>query len=223
MENRIPYHLGIIIDGNRRWAKEKNLPSFEGHQVGFDNVETIADACLERGIKILTIYCFSSENWDRVEAEVSYLMKLLELGLDKYTQKCIKDNVKLLVIGQKEKLSKSLQAKIKKSEEITRDNKRAILNLAISYGGRAEIVEAVKKIKGEITEKSINNNLWTAGQPDPDFIIRTGGERRLSGFLTWQSIYSELYFSDKYWPDFSVDDLNLALEDYLHRKRRFGK
>jgi undecaprenyl diphosphate synthase len=223
MENMFPDHLAIIVDGNRRWAKEKGLSSFEGHKAGFDNVERIADACLERGIKILTIYCFSSENWDRSRTEVNYLMKLLGLGLDKYTKKCIKDNIRLLIIGQKERLSKSLQAKIKKSEEITKDNKKAILNLAISYGGRAEIVQAMSRIRGEITEKSISDNLWTAGQPDPDFIIRTGGEGRLSGFLTWQSIYSELYFTDKYWPDFASKDLDLALEDYSKRKRRFGK
>jgi len=218
-----PYHLAIIIDGNRRWAKEKGLSSFEGHKAGFDNLETMGDYCLDKGVKILTVYCFSIENWKRSEAEVAYLMKILEVGLDKYTKKCVKDNVKLLVIGQKERLSMSLQEKIRKSEEITKDNKRAILNLAISYGGRAEIIEAVRKTKGEATVEAINGNLWTAGQPDPDLIIRTGGERRLSGFLTWQSIYSELYFTDTYWPAFTTQDLDLAFEDFSNRQRRFGK
>ena len=219
----MPEHLAIIIDGNRRWAKERGLASFRGHKAGFDNVERIADACLERGIKILTIYCFSNENWNRSKPEVAYLMKVLELGLGKHTKKCIKDDIRLLIIGQKERLSKSLQKKIENSEQITKNNKKSILNLAISYGGRAEIVRAVSRIRGEITEKSISDNLWTAGQADPDFIIRTGGERRLSGFLTWQSIYSELYFTAKYWPDFTPKDLDLALENYSKRKRRFGK
>ena len=220
----VPSHLGLIIDGNRRWAKEKGLPSFEGHRRGFENLEKIGDLCLKKGVKILTAYCFSVENWKRSEEEVSYLMNLLFLGLDKYTKKCIKNDVQMKVIGQKEKLSKKLQKKIKDSENITKDNKKGILNLAISYGGRAEIVEALKSIKdGEITEDAVNNSLWTAGQPDPDLIIRTGGEKRLSGFLTWQSVYSELYFTDTYWPDFNEQDLEQAFEEYLKRSRRFGK
>ena len=225
----IPYHLGIIIDGNRRWAKKKGLPGFLGHKKGFDNVIKIGEYCLKEGVKILTIYCFSSENWKRTKQEVDYLMKLLEIGLDKYTKKCIKDNIVLKVIGQKEKLSKKLQEKIKNSEEKTKNNKKGILNLAISYGGRDEIVEAVKNIinkkipSKKITQELINKNLWTQDLPDPDLIIRTGGEQRMSNFLTWQGVYSELYFTNKYWPEFNKKGVDKAFEEFAKRQRRFGK
>jgi len=219
----IPNHLAIIIDGNRRWAKKRGLYSFEGHKKGFDNMVRIGEWCLKKGVKILTLYCFSTENWNRSKAEVSYLMRLLAKGLSKKNiEKFNKDGVKVQVIGQRERLPKFLQKAIKTAEEKTKNNKRGVLNLAISYGGRAEIVEAVKKIKGPITEKAINDNLWTAGLPDPDLIIRTSGEQRLSNFLTWQSVYSELYFPKKYWPEFTEKDLEKAFENYSLRQRRFG-
>ncbi len=223
----IPNHLAIIIDGNRRWARSKGLPSLEGHQKGFDKVNEIGEYCLKRGIKILTFYCFSTENWNRSKAEVTYLMRLLGKAFTKENIKRFNNRgVKMQVIGQKQRLPKSLQKKIEKAEKETKNNKKGILNLAISYGGKPEIVQAVKNIlkKGLlITEKSINNNLWTKGLPDPDIIIRTGGEKRLSNFLTWQSTYSELYFPKKYWPDFTEKDLDKALKEYSMRKRRFGK
>lgn len=218
----IPHHLAIIIDGNRRWAKKKGLSSFGGHKKGFDNTVKIGEYCHNIGIKILTLYCFSTENWKRSKKEVSYLMKLLSLGLDRHVKKSVEKGIKIKIIGQKEKLSKKLQEKIRKAEKVTKRNGNGILNLAISYGGRAEIIQAVQKIKGKITEKKLNDNLWTAGLPDPDLIIRTGGEKRLSNFLPWQSVYSELYFTNKFWPEFTEKDLDRALEDYAARRRRFG-
>jgi undecaprenyl diphosphate synthase len=227
---KIPHHLGIIIDGNRRWAREKGLPVFEGHRRGFENFKKIADYAFGKGVRILTIFAFSTENWNRTKIEVNYLMKLLGIALGKkYIKELNQKDVRLKVIGQKERLSNSLQEKIKKIEEATKINKKGILILAISYGGRQEIIQAVQgiikdKIPGnKISEELISKNLWTSGLPDPDLIIRTGGEQRLSGFLTWQSVYSELCFIKKYWPEFSEKDLDIAFEEYNHRQRRFGK
>lgn len=226
----IPNHLGIIIDGNRRWAKKKGLPSFYGHKKGLDNVRKIGDYCIDKGVKILTLYTFSTENWNRSKTEVVYLMKLLASALnDKNIKEFNEKGVKVRIIGQKERLPKSLQKRIKIAEESTKNNKKSILNLAISYGGRPDIVQAVKKIidkntpSSKITEDLINRNLWTAGLPDPDFIIRTGGEHRLSNFLTWQSVYSEFYFPKKTWPEFTEKDMNKAFEEFAKRNRRFGK
>jgi len=227
---KIPFHLGIIVDGNRRWAKEKGLPFFEGHRQGLDNVQKIGDFCAKKGIKILTLYTFSTENWKRSKKEVSYLMRLLKESLNKKNlQELHGKKIKLQIIGQKERLPKFLQKRIKEAEELTKNNKERILNLAISYGGRPEIIQAVKNIikkkipANKITEELINNNLWTAGLPYPDLIIRTGGAKRLSNFLTWQTAYSEFYFTKKYWPEFTEKDLNKALLDFSHRERRFGK
>ncbi len=227
---KIPTHLGIIIDGNRRWAKKHNLPTIEGHRQGFRNVNKISEFARKLGVKILTIYVFSTENWKRPKKEIKYLMKLLSLAFNKkYIDKLIKDEIQIRILGEIEKLPKKLQQKIKKAEEKTKSGKKGILNLAISYGGRAEIIQALKKIikkkipADKITEKVISENLWTAGLPDPDLIIRTGGRLRLSNFLTWQSTYSELYFTDKYWPDFTEKDLLDAFADFSKRKRNFGR
>lgn len=228
-KNIVPYHLGIIIDGNRRWAKKRGLSPFLGHKKGFNNIIKIGECCFKKGVKIITIYCFSVENWNRSKEEVNYLMKLLKIGLEKYFQKCVKNNIVFRVMGQKEKLSNLLQEKIKKMEAQTKNNKKGVLNLAISYGGRDEIIEVIKKIikaktpSEKITKELINKNLWTNDLPDPDLIVRTGGEQRLSNFLTWQSVYSEFYFTDKYWPDFTVKDLEAAFKNYSKRQRRFGK
>lgn len=227
---KVPFHLGIIIDGNRRWAKKKGLPFFEGHRKGLDNVQKIGDFCAKKGIRILTLYTFSTENWKRSKREVSYLMKLLKESLNKKNvQGLHKKKIKLQIIGQKERLPQALQKRIKEAEELTKNNKERILNLAISYGGRPEIIQAVKNIikkkipANKITEELINKNLWTAGLPYPDLIIRTGGVQRLSNFLTWQTAYSEFYFTKKSWPEFTEKDLNKALLDFSHRDRRFGK
>lgn len=230
MSKKIPFHLGIIIDGNRRWAQKKGLPSFEGHRRGLDRVNKIGEWCRKRGVKILTLYTFSTENWNRSKKEISFLMKLLSKALNRKNVKELHQRkIKLQVIGQKERLPRSLQQRIKEAEGLTQNNKEGILNLAISYGGRPEIVQAVKNIikkkvpASKITEDLINRNLWTADLPEPDLIIRTGGAQRLSNFLTWQSIYSELYFTKKYWPEFTEKDLDEALLDYSRRQRRFGR
>jgi undecaprenyl diphosphate synthase len=229
-DKKIPNHVGIIIDGNRRWARERGLPTLEGHRRGLDKLKKVGEWALKRGIKILTVYCFSTENWNRSKVEVSYLMWLFSQSLGKKTINGYhKKGIKIQIIGQKERLSKSLQKKIKKAEELTKNNKKGILNLAISYGGRPEIVQAIKKIiekktpANKITEDLINQNLWTMDLPYPDLIIRTGGEMRLSNFLTWQLAYSELYFTKKYWPAITEEDLDKALTDYSRRQRRFGK
>lgn len=227
---KIPFHLGIIIDGNRRWAKKRGLPFFEGHRKGYNKVGKIGEWCNKRGIKILTLYTFSTENWNRSKKEVSYLMDLLSKALNKKSiKKLHQKKIKLQVIGQRERLSELLQKRIKEAEKLTKNNKEGILNLAISYGGRPEIIQAVKNIiekkisANKITEDLINQNLWTAGLPYPDLIIRTGGVQRLSNFLTWQSAYSEFYFTKKYWPAFTEKDLDKALIDYSQRQRRFGR
>jgi len=190
----------------------------------------VGEWCKKRGVKVLTLYTFSTENWNRSKKEVSYLMDLLSEALNKNnTKELHQRGIKLQVIGQKEKLSKSFQKRIKEAEELTKNNKEGVLNLAISYGGRPEIIQAVKNIikkkipVNKITEDLINQNLWTVGLPYPDLIIRTGGAMRLSNFLTWQSAYSEFYFTKKYWPAFTEKDLDKALMDYSRRQRRFGR
>jgi len=229
-ENNIPYHIGIIMDGNRRWAKEKGLPALEGHRRGYNKLKEVGRWCKKKGVKILTLWAFSTENWNRSKKEVDYLMRLFRNALsDREIGELHKEGIKLQIIGQKERLGKPLQEAIRRAEEKTKNNKEGILNLAISYGGRAEMMEVIKKIiknkipAEKITEKIIDENLWTAGIPDPDLIIRTSGEIRTSGFLIWQAAYSELYFSPKYWPDFTENDLDAAISDYAKRQRRFGE
>jgi len=227
--NNIPQHIAVVIDGNRRWAKEKGLPTLEGHRKGYNKVKEIGDYVFGKGIKVFTVWCFSTENWNRSKEEVGYLMALLR---DAFIKKEIDDyhnkGIKINVIGQKEKLSLDLQNKIKEAEEFTKNNKKGTLNLAISYGGRAEIVRAVKNIiqdkvlASEVNEEVIRKNLWIKDLPEPELIIRTGGHKRLSGFLSWQSAYSELYFLDKYWPDFGKEDLDKALSYFSDCQRNFG-
>ncbi len=202
------------------------MPSFEGHRVGKEKLKEITLYAKKLGIKVLTLFVFSTENWKRPEREVNFLMKLFEKALDsKAMEKIREEGMKIKVIGQLEKLPKSLQRKIKEIEELTKKNEGMVLNFALSYGGRAEITEAIKNIikkkipPEKITEKVISQNLWTS---DLDLLIRTGKEKRISNFLIWQSAYSELYFSKKYWPDFSKKDLDKALADYARRQRRLG-
>ena len=224
-----PQHVAIIIDGNRRWAKAKGLPTFFGHKEVYEKIKEVTQWLLDRGILIITVYAFSTENWNRSKQEISYLMQLLESALTKDLKILHKKGVCLRVIGKREELSLALRRAITKAEQTTKGNNRGILNLAINYGGRSEITEAVKKIAQEgvspfkIDAALIGKYLWTAGLPDPDLIIRTAGEQRLSGFLTWQSVYSEMYFSKVYWPEFSEKDLDEALKWYASRERRFGK
>ena len=224
---KVPYHLGVIIDGNRRWAREKGLPAFEGHRKGLAKVKELTKWSKERGVKILTLFVFSTENWKRTKTEVDYLMRLLRQAFNKKNIQSIhKEGIKIRAIGQRERLPKSLQKTIKEIEELTKNNKGMVLNFALSYGGRAEIVEVIKKIiekkilPKKITEDVISQNLWAS---DLDLIIRTGKEQRISNFLIWQAAYSELYFCKKYWPAFTEKDLDQALADYAQRQRRFGK
>lgn len=224
---KTPHHLGIIIDGNRRWAKERGLPTLEGHRKGFKKIEKLLKWCLERGIKILTLFVFSTENWKRSKKEVDYLMGLFKQSFSKENVgKINKEGIRIKAIGQRKKLPSAVQKLVKEAEESTEKNEKMILNFALSYGGRTEIIEAVKNIirrkisPDKISEDTIKKNLWTS---DVDLIIRTGKEQRISNFLIWQAAYSELYFSPKYWPDFNEKDLDKALEDYALRHRRFGK
>lgn len=223
---KIPYHLGIIIDGNRRWARENGLSTFEGHRRGLKKIKEAIKWCKDRGVKILTFFVFSTENWKRSKTEVGYLMKLAQEIMENYVKEAHKEKIKIRIIGQKEKLPKSLQKAIKKAEELTSGSKEITVNFALSYGGRLEITEAIKNIikkripPEKITEEVISENLWTS---DLDLLIRTGKEQRLSNFLIWQVAYSELYFTKKYWPEFTEKDLDIALLDYTHRQRRFGK
>ncbi|MEA2064725.1 MAG: polyprenyl diphosphate synthase [Patescibacteria group bacterium] len=221
-------HLGIILDGNRRWAKNKNLPTLQGHRVGYDNVKSICELAFNRGIKILTVWAFSTENWKRSKEEVGYLMKLLKRAVTKDAEYYKKKDVGIKVIGRMSDLDKDLQKRIKNIEEITRNCAKGILRIGINYGGRVELVDALKKIVkakipfDKIDEKTISENIYTPNIPNPDLIIRTSGEQRLSGFLLWQSPYSELYFPKVCWPDFSEKDLDEAIEWFNNRKRRFG-
>ncbi len=221
-------HLGVIMDGNRRWAKKRGLPAIEGHRRGYQKAKQVGDWCLERGIQILTVYAFSTENWKRSKVEVNFLMNILEEALTKDLAEFIDKGIRLRIIGDSLGLSQKLQQVIDIAQQKTKDNKKGDLNIAVNYGGRLEIVEAVKKITRKkispvkINEQLIADNLWTAGQPDPDLIIRTSGEQRLSGFLTWQSVYSELYFTPKHWPDFIENDLDKAIDNFQKRDRRFG-
>ena len=223
---KIPNHLAIILDGNRRWAEERGLPVFEGHRRGLETVKKIIDYCKEKGIQILTLFVFSTENWKRGKKEVDFLMKLAGIAINSYFKHLHKSKIKVKVIGQKERLSRALQKEIAKIEKITRDNTEMTVNFALSYGGRAEIVAAVKKIikkkilPRKVSENTIKENLWIS---DVDLIIRTGREQRISNFLIWQAAYSELYFYPKYWPDFTEKDLDIALTEYIRRQRRFGQ
>lgn len=225
----IPKHIVLFPDGNRRWAKQKGLYSLEGHKKGYENLLDFSEWCKNRGVKVLTAFGFSTENWNRSEEEVAYLMKLLESCLIDNLAKYDKDGVRVRVIGQRDRLPKSLQEAIIKTEEATKNNQNLFLNLAISYGGKWDILNAVKKIVKEgtpadqIDEKLFEDHLSTAGLPNPDFIIRAGGEMRMSNFVLWQAAYSELYFCPKYWPDFTEQDLDTALAEFDKRSRRFGK
>lgn len=221
-------HLGIIMDGNRRWAKAHRLPALEGHRRGYETFKKIADHCLACGIKILTIYAFSTENWQRSKAEVRYLMSLLKRGIEENADDFMAKGVRVRFIGSRANIPAAVLDAMDEAAVRTGRNTKGALNVAINYGGRQEIIEAVRRIvelgppPERITEATFTNALDTAGQPDPDLIIRTSGEERLSGFLTWQSVYAELYFSPKLWPDFTTADLDAALADYAKRQRRFG-
>ena len=231
-KQNLPEHIAIIMDGNRRWAKQRGLTTKDGHKAGSKNLETIATFCNEIGIKYLTVYAFSTENWKRSQEEVSALMFILKANLDSMLRKMDLKNIKIRVIGEKENIPKDIEKKINKLVEKTKNNTGLVLNIAFNYGGRAELVHAVKNIaqnvkNGEIDikdidEKMISDNIYTAGQPDPDLMIRTSNELRTSNFLPWQLTYSEFYFPEKHWPEFGKEDLIEAIKVYQKRNRRFG-
>lgn len=222
MINKAPNHIAIIMDGNRRWAKKKGLRSFQGHKFGVDTLRKIVKYSGEIGVKYLTVFAFSTENIGRSKLEVRTLFSLLIRALKGEVKDLNKNNVRLSFIGEIKELPKKLEAEVRRAEKFLKDNTGLNLCVALNYGGKREIVEAVKKVKN-ITEEEITKNLYTKDMPNPDLIIRTGGVMRLSNFLLWQSDYAELYFSDILWPDFTKKDLDKAILDYNNRERRFGK
>jgi undecaprenyl diphosphate synthase len=227
MSTKAPASVGIIIDGNRRWARAHNLPSFEGHRRGLALVKDVADWAEERGVKELTIYAFSTENWNRSTEEIDYLMRLFRSTIKKELAEIIKRGGRVHFIGQRERLPKSLQTAMGEAEEASKKNRGLYLQIGISYGGRAEIIQAVNTLlaKGtrSVDEKEFREAMWSAGMKDPDLIIRTSGEKRLSNFLLFQGAYSELFFTDTKWPDFSKEEFLSILKEFGERERRHGK
>jgi len=225
---KVPCHLAIIMDGNGRWARSRGLPRLAGHRAGTENIRRILEGCVEHGIKILTLYAFSTENWGRPSAEVRGIMRILEQTIDRELQQLHQNGVQLRHIGRLEGISEELRRRVREAIELTKHNDRIILNVAFNYGGRTEIVDAVRRLvesevdPDRLDEHLFSQYLYTAGLPDPDLIIRTAGELRISNFLIWQSAYAEYYATPTYWPDFNRDELDRALLEYNSRERRFG-
>ena len=232
-KNNIPKHVAIIMDGNGRWAKERGLGRTAGHRHGIDRVKEIVNAASELGLKAVTFFAFSAENWNRPKREVEMLMRYLNNFLDRELKDLDKNNVRFMVIGRDEPIPKYLQKKIKESELKTKDNTGLTVVLALNYGARQEIVDAAKKfalsvLEGKASIDDLDTDIfsryfYTAGLPEPDLLIRTSGEMRLSNFLLWQLSYAELYFPKIYWPDFKKSDLEEAIQEYQRRERRFGR
>ena len=228
LPGKVPVHVGVIMDGNGRWAQVRGLPRIEGHRVGAERAKEIIEFSAELGIKCLTLYTFSTENWQRPSSEVSTLMKLLEIYLRKELSALVRRGIVFKVIGEIWRLPDNIRSLIRETEEKTAGNKGMTLVTALSYSGRNEIIRAVKKVldsgckSEELTEEIFSRCLDTEGLPSPDLIIRTSGERRLSNFLLWQSAYTELYFTDTLWPDFDKEEMMLAIQDFQGRERRFG-
>lgn len=231
-QENLPKHIAIIMDGNRRWAKSKGIPVGLGHKEGAKTLEKIVRYAKNIGIKYITVYAFSTENWKRSKEEVSTLMNLMMSYLESYSKRADSENIKVKILGNRQELSSKMNELIQKCMERTKDNTGITFNIALNYGGRDEILGAVKKIAEkvqnnevkieDITEQTISDNLYTKGQPDPDLLIRTSGEIRLSNFLPWQLVYTEFVFIEKNWPDFNEKDLDKAIEIYQKRNRKFG-
>jgi undecaprenyl diphosphate synthase len=221
-------HLAIIMDGNGRWAKSRNLPRLAGHKAGTDNLHRILRACKHHGIKVVTLYAFSTENWNRPQDEVGGLMKILETSIDRELSALHKEGVQIRHIGRADRIPSGLYDKVRKAIEFTSKNSTLILNVALNYGGRAEIVDAVKHMLADgvdpsaVDEAAIGRYLYTSDLPDPDLIIRTSGEYRVSNFLIWQGAYSEYYITDVFWPDFDERELQKAIDHFRRRERRYG-
>jgi undecaprenyl diphosphate synthase len=225
-ESQTPHCIGIILDGNRRWAREQGLASLEGHQQGAEAFKRIVYAVRDRGVAHLAAYAFSTENWNRPDEEVSYLMDLFLKSVSSHMEELAKEDVQIRIVGQRARFSEKIQKAFAAIEEKSAHNTRLTVWICLSYGGRSEIVEAARSIalSGEdVTETTLEQHMWTADMPNADIIIRTGGEKRLSGFLTWKSVYSELFFVDTYWPAFTESHLDAILEEYAQRERRHGK
>ena len=222
----VPHHIAIVMDGNGRWAKRRFLPRLAGHKQGVDSLRRCVRACVQRGVSVLTVFAFSSENWNRPADEVSGLMELLAMALGREVPQLKKDGVQLHFVGSREGLSAKVSEGLAQAEAATADNHRLILNVCFNYGGRWDIAQAAAGLAAKgmpITEASLHAAMGMSHVPDPDLIIRTGGEMRISNFLLWQGAYSELYFTPTYWPDFSGDDFDAAVAAYSGRHRRFGK
>ena len=228
----MPKHIAIIMDGNRRWARAKGKSASYGHKEGAKTLEKIVRYANKIGLRYITVYAFSTENWKRAEEEVKSLMMLLQTYLDDYSKRADTENIRVKILGDISALSEGMQKSINKCMERTKDNTGVTFNIALNYGGRDEIIKAIKQISSDvkdekikledITEELVSNNLYTKGQPDPDLLIRTSGELRLSNFLPWQLVYSEFLFIDKNWPDFSEKDLDDTILEYQKRTRKFG-
>lgn len=230
LDSSFPQHIAIIMDGNRRWARQNKLKALQGHQYVIDRViEPLVDRCIEHGIKYLTLWAFSTENWKRDPQEVQGLMMLFREAFKRNAKHLHDKGVRLHVIGDMSKFPQDIQEETRHWLDISKENNKITVNFALNYGGRDEILRAMRKFMSdgktgeELTEEAVHHYLDTANMPDPDLIIRPGGEQRLSGYLTWQSVYAELYFTDVLMPDFSPTELDKALEEYAHRQRRFGK
>jgi len=226
---RVPGHIAIIMDGNGRWATERGLPRAAGHRAGAENIRRVIERFAEHDVRYVTLFAFSTENWKRPPSEVSVIFQLIDRFLQRELHNMQRDNVRVRHLGHLEQLPKPLAERINNAVELTKSNDGLMLNICLSYGSRDEIVTAVKRIAEAgipteaITEETVSANLLTGGLPDPDLVIRTAGEQRISNFLLWQNAYAELYFTSGYWPDFGREDVDLALAEYGHRKRKFGK
>ena len=226
--SRVPTHIGIIMDGNGRWAQARGLPRLAGHRAGTENLRRVIEACIEFGVKYLTIYAFSTENWGRPLDEVQGLMNIIEDVIERELEELNDQGVQLRHLGRLDRLKPALRERVMHAVEVTQHNDRLILNIAFNYGGRDEIVCAIQRMirdgvkAEEVTDQLVSQYMFTAGVPDPDLIIRTSGELRSSNFLIWQGAYSEWYFPAAYWPDFDKEELRKALEDYSKRERRYG-
>lgn len=232
-EDKLPRHVAIIMDGNGRWAKSRHLPRTSGHIAGVKRVEEVVSSARKKGIKVLTLYTFSTENWNRPQKEVSMLMRTLIAVIKRKIKELDRSGIRIQFIGKREGVPPSVLKAIQFATDLTKNNKGMTLNMAFNYGGRMEILDAVKSIASlvkenkmeveEITEANLNAFLYTKGLPDPDLLIRTSGEKRISNFLLWQLSYAEFYFTDKFWPDFDEAEFEKALEDFRSRERRFGR
>jgi undecaprenyl diphosphate synthase len=226
---KVPQHVAMIMDGNGRWALQRGLPRLAGHKAGTENLRRVIRASVEFGVKYLTIYAFSTENWGRPPEEVKGLMYILEDVIDRELNELNKEGVQLRHIGRLERLAPSLQEKVLDAIDVTKNNDRLVLNIAFNYGGRDEIVQAIQRMMKDgvppekVTDELVGKYLYTAGVPDPDLIIRTSGELRVSNFLIWQAAYSEWYITPTFWPDFNKEEYRQALESFSQRDRRFGK